>query len=1414
MREGLTFRIIRAGLLFLSLYFFADIHSQFNVISDSIINEYRRITEIHSKIPGDPDSVFVDDASVFNKNEVALFLVNRGAIIRTQDPGIGQIADLNNTGKYFLIYIDTVDYASNMVIFNSTLPGISSLNPGETAQLVTVPRYKNMLVSEKLTCKAWDPVSGTGGVLVFIVGNMLELQADINVSKKGFMGADPGDEQYEGTCSSTDPGYFNQYFTAEAKDSGAVRGGGIVAANFMYPRGRLTAGNSGSGGNGKFSGGGGGSNAGAGGRGGNEAYSCPSPGTIGGLGGTSLAAGFYSNIDQYANRIYMGGGGGTGTQDITAGKPATRGGNGGGIVIFTANKVKSNGFSIKANGESVTTVAGGGAGGGGGGGVIVADVVEYTDPLTVEVRGGQGGNVIANADTTGPGGGGGGGVFWFNQSGLLPANISSIRGFGNSGYIEGTGIIYGATSGSLGINLSSLNLPRRGFLVNKIFDDQIICEDDVPVPLNAPPAQGGSGPPFFYEWLESTISETGPWVSAEGINDGPAYSPPALTDTTYYSRRITDGQLVDTSFAILIAVHPGLKNNDYIAVDTVCAQLTAGDLVIPAEMEGGLGTGSYGYLWEASSDSSVWTEAEGINNQAVFETPLLTENTYFRRKVTSGACLDMSNSFKINVLPVLSNNQISDNQIICFEQQPAGLTGSVPLGGLDGDRKFAWESSADMENWSFISDNQNYTPGILTDTTYYRRNVYSGPGNTCVSISDTLTITVLPLVSNNILDNHDTVICAALPALYLTGRLPEGGDGTYSYIWEKRQYESNTWTISQETASLQPFNAGSLSDTTWFRRVIKSGAGDVCINVSDSLLVSVLPVISANSVTGPQLICENSFPDPLSGSFPTGGTGSYWYEWQISSDGDSNWQPASPAGDVGSYDPPALTLTTFYRRAVYSGKDSTCRDYSNNIKIEVQPGIENNNILNGNNIYTCYGTQPALISGSSDLSGGDGASYIFVWEESINQADWSPGSQTNDQKDYQPQLLTEPVYYRRLVSSGTCNDTSGIVKVDINSLPVLNMLASSAPDNIICDDLELLIKTEISNGKAPYNAIYTNGIDAGNFDKVLISDKDSFTVSITGAQPNSYLYRLTRLTDDNGCEAEPSNLALHNVDIDVYRAARPVIGMEDTEEVCDNKIILSAIPDAGNGIWRTPDPLIIFADSLNPETQSHFNLTGFNSRSSIFYYVESTPGCGERMDSVEVIFYEQPDDPVITTDTTGLSPFIVFLSDHIQLESLPPSAGTGTWTIDYGPGEITSQSNISALLSNLQIDEQTGISYAIINGVCDVKTGFMVIERKDVRIYEGFSPNGDGRNDFLYADGIDRSSTDMSYTFAVFNSSGALIREHTNETLLETNDNSAIWEGKLENGNMVGDGTYYYVMKINYKGSDFIFKGFFVIKTE
>ncbi len=85
------------------------------------------------------------------------------------------------------------------------------------------------------------------------------------------------------------------------------------------------------------------------------------------------------------------------------------------------------------------------------------------------------------------------------------------------------------------------------------------------------------------------------------------------------------------------------------------------------------------------------------------------------------------------------SNAIAASQTLCSSGTPAGLTGNAVASPT-----YAWESSTTSSIAGFgstIAATQNFSPGALTQTTWYRRKVTSGG---CTGTSTPVTITVLP----------------------------------------------------------------------------------------------------------------------------------------------------------------------------------------------------------------------------------------------------------------------------------------------------------------------------------------------------------------------------------------------------------------------------------------------------------------------------------------------------------------------------------------------------------------------------------------------------------------------------------------------------------------------------------------------
>ncbi|RZL05390.1 MAG: hypothetical protein EOO89_26590, partial [Pedobacter sp.] len=151
---------------------------------------------------------------------------------------------------------------------------------------------------------------------------------------------------------------------------------------------------------------------------------------------------------------------------------------------------------------------------------------------------------------------------------------------------------------------------------------------------------------------------------------------------------------------------------------------------------------------------------------------------------------------------------------------------------------------------SGTNNTQNYIPGVLAQTTQFRRTV---TGGVCASnVSAAVTITVNPLVVNNTITANQT-ICTGTAATNLSGSLPTGGNGTYVYLWE--QNTSGTWAPALGTNNTQNYVPGVLTQTTKFRRMVTGG---VCAsNISTAVTITVNPLPTA-TISGTETICQNS----------------------------------------------------------------------------------------------------------------------------------------------------------------------------------------------------------------------------------------------------------------------------------------------------------------------------------------------------------------------------------------------------------------------------------------------------------------------------------------------------------------------------------------------------------------------------
>jgi gliding motility-associated-like protein len=1412
------------GLLFslLLLLSFSTTALSFQTKISGVINKYGKVTGIGTDyvIVNDPAQLAQFSAGTGAGGDTVLLIQMKGAQGKiSEDNSYGNLQfNVGSPGKYEFLIIQSIDIGLKRIVFRNNIS--NSFDITGDVQIVKTPSYNSVVVDADLTSAPWDSVTKIGGVLAMIVGKTIKLNANIDVTGKGFLGG--GTVTGMGLCVNSNSSRFDKYFFHRDSTNSGLKGESPVSKGWVdfstqfpifpsYFKGKGANFTGGGGGNGNFSGGGGGANYGLGGQGGRENSSCfpPNVPVFGGVGGK------YVKSTPLEGGILLGAGGGSST--YFAGSTPSPGGNGGGILIILCDSIIGNGKIIKADGAGASGASGNaGAGGGGGGGSIALYLAGFsTSNINISASGGKGGN---NSGTFGEGGGGGGGLIWINNITVNPLYVTRTVTGGSVGTRPPGGTF--GNSGTDGESLTSFVAVLNGFLFNSIRSsvtgDQIdsICSNMIPRKITGTKPVGGMLP-YIFLW-EKSYNEVN-WTPLSNDADPTNYTPAVIeTSTVYFRRTITDSSipaLVDVSKPVKIIVQPFIKNNIIGTSDTICFAQNPPAFTSKAILLDG--NGKYAFKWQVSLDNSLFNlPANPFNSEGYTPPPALLSTSWYRRTITSGRCVDSTAIVKITVLPdITANNILSLPQEICYGMLFADLsaTTSPALAGGDNSYRFKWESSTNETTWvtaTGVSSGVGYNPDELSPSfpgnEYYRRAVYSGIHDVCVNISASVLLKDFPVLTNNTITANQTICSGSVPAKLLgSNPLNGAGTGTYTYTWQDST-KSHTWidipgAIKIASPDYQP---PALTDTTRYRRIVFSST---CSDISKSIIVNVHKPIANNNifllsvVKWDTIICSGATPRLLKGSVPAGGTnlpGDYAYEWYYSLD-KSAWTPVSAAGTNVNYQPGALTVPTYYRRKVISG---TCIAYSDSIiTIKVLPLISLNTVSSDQTV--CYNTIPVQLSGSDPAGGAGTGSYLYLWRESPDGLSWANATGTNNGKNYQPPALTSPKKYKRIVRSGSlncCIDSSNIVSIGIYALPTGTI--TTVTDTTVCEGSPMSLRIHLT-GASKWTVKYTENATQVTLNKVGAADTTLLLKpSITSASA-IFNYALYSIQDNNGCIAT-SMTGIRKLTI--YKIPNSVAGSDAS--VCGPAYPLKALPSIGSGTWSWAK----ISTTTGPGNATFTpNINDSNAKVSVdsttaawglenkykFIWKEANWLCSDK-DSVIITFNKRTDL------VASRLPVDLYSLDKIDtLRTVKPLVGTGIWSVISGDATISKDSIVSDLSAG-----ENKFEWTITNGVC-LSKGQFIIYVYELKIPEGFSPNSDLKNDEFVIEGLDVAYNDV--TLRVLNSAGT-------EVFYSSNLDGNTWsnfDGENSNGTLP-EGTYYYLLTIRSKRTNSVLSrsGFIILK--
>jgi hypothetical protein len=416
------------------------------------------------------------------------------------------------------------------------------------------------------------------------------------------------------------------------------------------------------------------------------------------------------------------------------------------------------------------------------------------------------------------------------------------------------------------------------------------------------------------------------------------------------------------------------------------------------------------------------------------------------------------------------------------------------------------------------------------------------------------------------------------------------------YTW--KQFYTVWNSGSATTAEITIINDNSIASGNDF------GLDDIsfsttCSN-SSTVTITVNSPLTANAINNPQVttFCLNGDAGIIQGALPTGGNGTYTYQWQLSSD-DTTWSNINGATDQ-SYNPGVVYSTTRYRRIVTSG---SCSSESNicTITITASTAINNNTITAPATSSFCISGDPSNISGSTPSGGGNVGSFSYVWLSSTDGNNFSIIAGATG-TSYNPGVVTQTTYFRRVVSKGSCNsDESNIILISINQSPSIDVISTGS----VCGSGSATLEVQSESG-ATIKWYATEQSSA-----VLNTTSIFSTPSVT--QTTTYYAQATK----SGCTSD-------RIPVVVTVNQIPTVASVTNGSVCGSgDVTLSAISSSGSIQWysEATDGALLGTGQTFTASAISFNTT--------VYAQALDNGCSSERSAVTASIITKPQQPTI-----------------------------------------------------------------------------------------------------------------------------------------------------------------------------------------
>ncbi|MCC9135784.1 invasin domain 3-containing protein [Pontibacter silvestris] len=305
---------------------------------------------------------------------------------------------------------------------------------------------------------------------------------------------------------------------------------------------------------------------------------------------------------------------------------------------------------------------------------------------------------------------------------------------------------------------------------------------------------------------------------------------------------------------VVVTVNPEIKDNTISLAGTTsqfCGPTEIGT-IIGSTPTGG--NNRYTYQWQISTDNASWTNINGATERD-YDPGIVSGNTYYRREVFSGECsnVDASASVQVTIHEALNNTVTYSGQAsFCASGDPAEIQGNEDASFVS----YQWQSSLNGETFFDIdgATAASYSPGNLSQTTTFRRLVSNG---TCDSYSILVKISIYPttIENNRLTAPGQSLLCGPGSVGQIIGTVLTDEGNTYTYRWQKSTDNGISFSDIYPAVTTENYTPGTVASTTYFRRIVESGA--CAYSESDMVKVTVVSLIKSSITTDASILAAD-----------------------------------------------------------------------------------------------------------------------------------------------------------------------------------------------------------------------------------------------------------------------------------------------------------------------------------------------------------------------------------------------------------------------------------------------------------------------------------------------------------------------------------------------------------------------------